>query len=439
MFFKISQRSPSCAAERTAPAWDHALLRPFVLKEARRFSETTIPAVPPSSANAGSLEFTLVSDADGFESLKSEWDDLLAAAGRPHNAFQQHNWLWHWQQHFLTARRGRMAIVVGRRGGKAVLILPLVAQRTLGCRSLHFMGAPVNQYNDALVLPGGCEIGDLLEAVGYAGRRTGSALLFASRVRSDAALAPMMAAAGARQLTQEEAPSVTLSRIASASDLEAGFSSSIRKSRRRRRKQLDRLGERRLVTFREGSDAAAAVVEAIRHKRDWFEKHAVLARAYAEPAFDAFWHSVAASQNRPSGMCVSVMEAGGRPVAYEVGVRFMGTHCAHIGAFDIDYEACSPGQTQLDMTIDDCIADGMLHYDLLAPTSAYKERVAHHSVEVGDFVLPLSAIGRIYDGLNLTQSDGLAKAVAKRMPAHLRRSILALLALRMPASGSPKS
>ena len=60
----------------------------------------------------------------------------------------------------------------------------------------------------------------------------------------------------------------------------------------------------------------------------------------------------------------------------DIALRFSGLHCAHIGAFDVSYESSSPAQANLDGVLTECLAGGVGEYDMLAPNSAYKNRIA---------------------------------------------------------------
>ena len=98
--------------------------------------------------------FDVVTTGDGFEALRSDWDDLYARAGASTQSFQRFGWLKHWADTYLGGA-DRLLIVTVRQGGSLVAVLPLVVERVFGLKQLAFMGAPVSQYGDALVDGGG--------------------------------------------------------------------------------------------------------------------------------------------------------------------------------------------------------------------------------------------------------------------------------------------
>jgi CelD/BcsL family acetyltransferase involved in cellulose biosynthesis len=108
-----------------------------------------------------------------FVSVRSEWLALeQRAAGHP---YQQWRWLHHWYEQIGVQGKVQPAIILVRdEGGRVQMLLPLVQQGRrgrLGLSRLHFMGAPVSDYQAPLVdacfaarLEGG-SIARLLDAV----------------------------------------------------------------------------------------------------------------------------------------------------------------------------------------------------------------------------------------------------------------------------------
>ena len=100
--------------------------------DARRAAPRDQNSVPQPEHRArpssDQFEFALIADQTQFAALEPDWNDLFARAGRPHQLFQAYDWLRHWANHYLDDRT-TLSIVVGRQGGRLVMIWPLVAIR----------------------------------------------------------------------------------------------------------------------------------------------------------------------------------------------------------------------------------------------------------------------------------------------------------------------
>lgn len=375
-----------------------------------------------SCPKTGRLAFEVVRTPGGLDALRSEWESLFARCGRAHHVFQQHSWLWHWTR-TLHSGDDELAVIVGRRNGKLQLVLPLVGETKLGVRFFKWMGQPVGQYSDALVAEEATGSRELVSALNFIKDNLGCDVLIASQVREDAAIRCALETAGARVASEEIAPSIDLRRLQGLVELDARFGAKMRRNRRRLRKLIHKQGSLRMRLLPEGSEARAAVDKALAFKAEWFEKHAILSRAYTDPRFGSFWRQVAGSLDRPVGLRAAVLELDGRPIAIEIALRYKGVHCAHIGAFDLAFEKFSPGQQQMDAVIEACIAGGVEEYDLLPPNADYKARLADRRTVVRNYVLAMSATGLACDALRLTELDGLVKSALKTMPSGLRRAI----------------
>ena len=75
------------------------------------------------------LDWQLISTIDEFERLRPEWAALQQQMPDVSRVFADFDWNWHWCRHYLGARGGQLAVVVGRHAGAVVTIWPLVRQR----------------------------------------------------------------------------------------------------------------------------------------------------------------------------------------------------------------------------------------------------------------------------------------------------------------------
>lgn len=372
--------------------------------------------------SAEPLAFEVIETLSEFDLLRPEWDALMEQSGNACTVFQQHSWIWQWWRTFLDDKL-EPVVVVGRRNGRLVLGIALAVETNLGVRTLTFMGDPVSQYSDVVCQENGVSADNIAAGLRFAAEAAGGDLLIASKVREDSMLAGALAREGGRVTDEQVASALAIRDLTDLKDIEAKFSSKMRRNRRRKRKILEQSGAIGFATYRHGTPALDALEQALSFKADWLEKHAIVSNAYSEPRFAEFWRNVVATPDRPVGLIVSVLDIDHRPVAIEIGLRYKGVHFAHIGAFDNELERASPGAAQMDAVFEACISDGIESYDMLAPISDYKQRLGDEFVAVRDYVLGFTAKGKACDALRLTESRGIAKAAVKSLPPSVRKVI----------------
>ena len=124
---------------------------------------------------------------------------------------------------------------------------------------------------------------------------------------------------------------------------------------------------------------------------------------------------------RPIGLWASALEVEGTPVAVDIALRSQGLHCEHTGAFDVSYGNCSPAQAHLDDVLTACLAAGVGEYDMLAPNSAYNDRIADRRTAVCDYLVAMSLLGQACGQLRVTALLDMAKSAVGSMPSGVRR------------------
>ena len=151
----------------------------------------------------------LLTDADGFDTLRNEWDALAEEAEA--TLFQT----WEWQRAWWRRLgRGRLRLWTLRRNGRLIALAPLVLRRHFGLplRELVFCGTGVSDYLDVVCRPEDAESAGrrLLQDVA-ARRREWDLVDFQQlRERSPLLRAGVPAALHSLTLRQEPCPGVAL-------------------------------------------------------------------------------------------------------------------------------------------------------------------------------------------------------------------------------------
>lgn len=379
-------------------------------------------------SRAAGLELALVRDLDALEALEDEWSALHAEAGRTHHVFQTFDWCHRWCRHFLGRDRSgpRLAVCIGRIGGRLALILPLVTQRTAGLTALTWLGEPVSQYGDALALPAAQTLEALEAAWRFVVTETGADVANLRRVRADAIVAPLMDRLGCKVTATEEAPYLDLALDGSFAAWEHRRQPKARKNRRRQARRLAEQGEVAFHAHSGTPEAAALAAAAIRLKKASLDAKGAITLAVSDERFEAFFAEAAGENGRSSQVVVRVLTVAGRPIAYKILVKDATTSYLHIAAFDPGYEKCGPGALLLEHTIAETMESGRCKLDLLPPRHEYKIDFADHVTIVRDHALALSLKGHIYAEGYLGVRQQL-KATIEGLPLPVRRVIARLV------------
>ncbi len=397
----------------------------------RKFGDISVTEGPVADSwQTQHMDCELITDPKGFFALEEDWNALFAQAGAPHQLFQTYAWQWHWVRHYLDEDAQEdlaLRIIVGRRNGQAVLIWPLVRYRWLGMSVLAWMGEPVSQYGDVLVVSGPERKAYLHQAWQFIRSSLKPDLLLLRKVRDDAAVMPLLQETPVHVIQEEAAPFTRLSGLKDFDDFSRRFSGKVKKNRRRQRRRLSEAGAVSFAFHAEGPEAQALVAEAFRLKREWLKRRALISRAFCDDRMERFFQDVAGDTRRSAGCRVAVLQVDDRPVALEIALLNKGHLAVHINAHDPAYERHGPGILVIEDTLRMAIADAEITtYDQLAPADPYKMTWADEIIPVRDFALARSWRGRLYADVYLGKIRKLVKWALLRIPAGLRRRLLSL-------------
>jgi len=375
------------------------------------------------------FEFVLIADRAQFAALEQEWNDLFARAGRPHQLFQAYDWLRHWANHYLD-HRTRLSIVTARQAGRLVMIWPLVATRRAGFTQLCWMGEPVSQYGDALVEDGPARFYLLSQGWAFV-KSLGADVIHLRKTREDAVVFPLLRQAGARSIAVAAAPYLDL---ASAPDYESYQRRYPAKRRARRRRLLRRLEERGAMTFERhacGPAAVDLVDRALKLKEKWLIGRGILAPVLQDPRFGRFLRELVDCGGTPA-VRVSAVCCNGVAAAVEVSLECKNHRMAYVISYDIALARYGVGVIAAEDSIRSAHARGVARFDLLTPADAYKLEWSDGSVQVHDWAMPLSPVGRMYVCVWLAVAKEGIKRAVKTSPAWLRRGFANFYRWRQP-------
>ncbi len=283
----------------------------------------------------------------------------------------------------------------------------------MGLRILCGMGEPLSQYCDAII-DDAVEDAERDMALDYVVRLPVD-LISLRRVRDDAAIAAALQRRFGAGVARQTAPMVDLAEVENPTEFSRRFSGKLRASRNRRRRRLQEHGPLTFDHFEPSPEAGALVRTALRFKRDWARRRGILAPFLCDPRFERFFVEAAEAKGGVPGLRVSAMRCGPETVGVEISVLCRGTLYGHVLAPNPDRLSLGVGGVLAEMTILNALERRYSGVDLLAPADPYKLEWATGSVGVGDYVVPLSAVGRVYARLWVVFGRTMVKGIARRM------------------------
>lgn len=391
---------------------------------------TLKPATKPHRLRAVSLSrqtdkctFSIITTHAGFYALEKDWCDLFDRAGVGPQVFQSFHWLWHWCQHFLSGcpDRENFAILTGYRGRRLVMVWPLIVERSSGLRRVTWMGHPVSQYGDALVDHSAVGPRDLAESWNFLTKHISADVVQLRKVRADAAVADVLRSVCSEPHLRQTAPYLDFAPIDTFDNYQKRYSAKARKNRRRLRRRVEERAHLSAKTHINGHARSELATKAISMKRQWLKARGLVSPALQDERTLKFFQAAATSNKHPTGCRTTVLKIGDDPAAIEVSFESKGHCCVHIIVYDAKFEKTGAGVLLLEEGIKSAIADGVQTFDLLAPGDNYKLDWADGAIDVYDWCLPLSKLGRTYHALGFNSLPESLKASLQALPLPVRQ------------------
>lgn len=213
--------------------------------------------------------------------------------------------------------------------------------------------------------------------------------------------------------------------LSAPEDVLTRLSKSRRKSARRNRRKLERLGEVRFSRLREAGARAAAIRAALALKKAWLTEQDLHSFALGASWFDDGLIAAASSPALVGHVEVFTLSVSGEAVAYELGFRDRSGYASFLGAFSPEWGQLGVGAELTACVLRWCVQQRVPRCDLLPPASSFKAGWCSHSAPVWSAQLPLSRRGRLLRPLSGAARQ--LKPLYLRLPAQVRRPLNSLL------------
>ena len=333
---------------------------------------------------------------------EQEWLALERRCCDPYAAFQSYAWCEGWLRAYPD--RDRPLVLMVRRGGRAVALLPLGVRRTLGLRILGPLGEPHTQLSGALVDAGldddlGREAMRLALAQAMVLSRA-DALAFGAVV-AGSPLAQALAERCTRRPDPAEAVmALDWSDVADGASFDGALSKNRRRDVRRKRSMLAAHGPVRRTTLGPGDEGFAALVkEGLGLKRNWLRAQGLASLALDDRRTGDFLAGLPAVRGA-TRVEAERWRVGADTFAISINLTTNGPagplrHC-YLNARDTRFEFASPGTLAHYGSMEDAASSGCAGYTFLGHPTPFKETWCNRRVPLQRYTHAFTPRGRTW-------------------------------------------
>lgn len=372
----------------------------------------------------GGLTSRVLGTLAEIEAIAGQWRALDDRCADPLGYFQSYDWCRNWVARFCDGEAHTAYVMTIWEGERLVALWPCMVVEAVGMRRLETLGVPHTQYCGLLLDPDTRKRAEIRELFRQARRQSGCDVILSRAVLAGSVLDDMLDADSHISGTDNAASMLELCGFASPEDHFEQLGKLQKRNRNRRRNHLARLGPLDFSVIWPGDPQFADLVaRCAAMKRQWLAETGRFSAGFAMAEYEEFLAELEGDRATMTGACLSVLRAGDRVVALELGFLRQGHYYAYIGGFDWDLRQLSPGKVQMDFTVGWLIEQGAKRYDLLINPADYKQSWSNLALPVASYAEPLTWRGRFYATAWLPKVRPVLKRLHQRLPGMADRAI----------------
>ena len=389
-------------------------------------NEQTAPAQPRNGLPAESY-LTLITSYRAFDRLQDAWMELETRCAKPPSVFQSYDWCRKWSDAYAGPdSQNHIFILAGYCQNKLVFVWPLVKRSRKRLVLLTWMTQPIGQYGDVLSDAMIDATQWLNAATEFIKNNSAADCLHLRHVRENANCSEYAQKCWHDGKLYEKAPMMDLSQFKSEADYDARYDSQQRRRRRKIQKKLEEFGTLQFESL--PADAAGMAIDmAIAEKMEWLRGKGRFNDVLGSRQHTALLKQFLSDPNRQLKTVVSHLTASGKPVSWEIGFCYRGTHYAYLLSHQRELIDYSPGRLMLDYAERNALASGLTTFDLMAPYDPYKDSFSSGMILVNDYYLPITLKGAAYGHGYLHFLRPILRRAYQRMPVPVLRILKRLL------------
>lgn len=360
---------------------------------------------------------------DDLSPLTQQWQQLEQVA-KSTSIFTSPAWAEHVVRQCVDNAAIEAVIATVHRDGQLVALWPLARHKRGFLHVLTSIGAPFDQYSEALISQGE-DARPLFDAMIAALKRDAGAdglVLRKAKLSSD-----LFGSLSDRAYVVDEgaeAPKITLDTTLPFADFLSQVKSKTRKNLRNYTNRLSCIGvlEHKVL---EADEMAGLISQSFDARRSWLDDNGLSSEAFRDARFKPFVETLA-EHGADLGLIGFALLVDEEPVALQWGFVHEGCYFAFLSARNPKFEDYSVGRIHLQHILETCHARGIGELDLMVPAAPYKMSWTKNTQHVVDLVWPWTSKGFLVLGLFERRLRPLAKKIALKLPPQLRTVIFHL-------------
>lgn len=361
---------------------------------------------------------TLITSVSHLNTLSDQWQSLENNSAITPTVFQSFAWVESWAENYgMSGGETEIHVFAGFVENQLVFVLPLMKTTHLGVTTLNWLTDPIGQYGDILCAKDQSVAKWMSAALQLINRLKGIDIIRLRHVREQSTIGQYADKNFCDANLHEQAPYLDLTSFKNDAEYDARYNSQQRKRRKKIRSKLEEMGEVKFSTIAPGSSNDQAISEAIREKNDWLSERGRFNRVMGCPRHIGFLKSLSRSNTQGLEFVTSELTAGGKPVSWEIGFNYKGTHFAYITSHVNSMTDLSPGRLHMDLSQRLAIAGGQERFDLMVPNDTHKESWCSAKVDTKDYFLSVTTLGKVYGHIYLAMIRPMMRRAYYGLPS----------------------
>ncbi len=361
--------------------------------------------------------------------LERGWRKLEADNIITPTVFQSFEWAAAYCENYADSE---LFILTGYQDNRLVFLFPLMGVKLHGLRTLQWLTEPLGQYGDVMCAKGQDVAAWLVQSLQYIKSSAKVDLVRLRHVRADSLAQPFVKNTMVNAKYDERAPYLDLTLFKTENDYDARYTSTQRKRRKKIRKNLEDMGQVSFNMLSPGQDSDTAISNSISEKNAWLASRGRYNRIMGCPRHVAFLKTLTQVKSDSFESITSELKAGQKPVSWEIGFRYRGTHFAYITSHVHEMTDLSPGRLHMDLSQRAALAAGQSRFDLMVPYDLHKESWSSGMVDANDYYYPVSSLGSTYGAIYLRTVRPIARKIYYKLPASALRLLQLCFSCKKP-------